>query len=95
VDQLAQATTQTIADVPQRGRMRQLTKQHADKLCPTGESLGSALGLVFTDQGSKFGSGKMLQQLIEQTGCGYHDSALLGEVEPHRFRPEVTMLRRV
>src|SRR6185436_3510818 len=95
VNELAKATTQAVAYITQRSRMRQLTKQHGHKLCPARESLCPTLGSVFADKRGEFGSRKMLQQLIEQTRDRYHGSALLGKVGLRRRREEVTMHRQV
>jgi hypothetical protein len=78
MNEFAEAATETIANIAERSRMRQLTKQHRDKLRPAGKSFCSPFGSVFSNQRCEFGSGEMLQQLIEQTRYRYHDAALLG-----------------
>jgi hypothetical protein len=66
--QLAQAATQAIADLAQRVGVGELTEQHRDELSPATEALGIPFGAVFPDQRAELGSGKVLEQLIEQTG---------------------------
>jgi hypothetical protein len=57
--------------------MCQLAEQHRDQLRPATEAFGPWFGVVFLDQGPKLHPGKMLEQLIEQTGCLYDWNALL------------------
>src|SRR5436305_15175585 len=77
MNQFAQAATQTIADLTQRVGMGELAEQHRHQLRPATEALGAPFGLVLLDQRSELGARKMLEQLIEQTGCLYDWSALL------------------
>jgi len=80
MNEFADAAAETITNISKRSRMRQLTKQHRDKLGPTGKSFCSPLGSVLSNQCGEFSSGEMLQQLIEQTRYKYHGVALLGKV---------------
>jgi hypothetical protein len=48
-----------------------LTKEHGYELRPAGKPLGGVLGAVFLNQGGELGTGKMLEQLIEQAGSLY------------------------
>src|SRR3954447_10589751 len=77
MNQFAQAATQTIADLTQRVGMGELAEQHRHQLRPATEAFGAPFGLVLLDQRSELGARKMLEQLIEQTGCLYDWSALL------------------
>jgi hypothetical protein len=77
VDQFAQATGQSIADIAQRIGVSQLAEQHRDQLRPATEALGRALRVVFLYERCEFKYREMLQQLIEQTHCLYHRFALL------------------
>jgi hypothetical protein len=54
-----------------------LAEQHGDELCPAGKAFGSALGGVLLYERSEFGTGKMLEQLIEQARDLYDCVALL------------------
>jgi hypothetical protein len=75
--QFAQATTQAIANEPQRIGMSQMTKQHRDELPPTGKTSGMSFRLGLFDQSAKFCAGKMMKKLIKQTRGLYHVLALL------------------
>src|SRR4051812_8043507 len=57
--------------------MGELAEQHRHQLRPATEAFGAPFGLVLLDQRSELGARKMLEQLIEQTGCLYDWSALL------------------
>lgn len=70
--QLAQAAGKPIADLAQRIGMAQLAEQHGHELGPAVEALGRALGFMLFDQAGEFQTGKMMQQLIEQTRDLYH-----------------------
>jgi hypothetical protein len=70
--QFAQATTQAIANEPERIGMSKMTKQHRNELAPTGKASCMSLGFCLFDQSSKFGAGKMTKKLIKQTGGLYH-----------------------
>src|SRR5437763_17152989 len=56
--------------------MGQLAEQHRDQLRPAAKAFGAPFSVVFVDQRSEFGSGRMLEQLIEETGYLYDWSAL-------------------
>jgi hypothetical protein len=43
-----------------------LTEQHGDELRPTGKTFGVTLGGVLLYERGEFGSGKVLEQLIEE-----------------------------
>src|SRR5438093_3057641 len=75
--QFTEATTQTIADDSQRVGVGQMTKQHCDKLCPTGKSARMSFGFGVLYQGTKFRAREMMKKLIKQTGGLYHVLALL------------------
>ena len=65
VDQTPQAAAQAIADFAQRIGASQLAEQHGDELRPAGKALGVTLSGVLLDECGEFGSGKVLEQLIE------------------------------
>jgi hypothetical protein len=49
-----------------------LTEQHGDELRPAGKALGVTLSGVLLDECGELGSGKVLEQLIEQA-CDLYD----------------------
>lgn len=52
MDQTAQATGEAVTNVAQGIGAAQLAKEHGDKLGPTGEALGGALGVaLFHERG--------------------------------------------
>src|SRR5204862_500669 len=59
--QFTEATTQTIADDSQRVGVGHMTKQHCDKLCPTGKSARMSFGFSVLYQGTKFRARVMIQ----------------------------------
>jgi hypothetical protein len=75
--QFTQATTQSIANEPERIGMSQLTKQHRHELAPTSKASCMSFRFGLFDQSPKFGAGKMTKKLIKQTGGLYHVRALL------------------
>jgi len=75
--QLTEATTQTVADESQRIRMRQMTKQHCDELCPAGKASRMSFRFGLFHQSAKFCAWEMMKKLIKQTGGLYHVRALL------------------
>ena len=77
MNQFAQATAQTIADLAQRIGMGKLAEQHRDQLRPAAKAFGAPFRVVFLDQRSELGPGKMLEQLIEQTRDLYDGFAFL------------------
>src|SRR5260370_10448128 len=88
------ATAQAVADLAQGVGVGQLAEQHRDQLGPAAKAFGAPFGVVFLDQRSELSSGKMLEQLIEQTGYLYDWSALLlgfgariGTSRTNRFLP--------
>jgi hypothetical protein len=48
-----------------------LAKEHGDKLRPAGKPLGGSFGVVLLHQRGELGTGKMLEQLIEEAGSLY------------------------
>jgi hypothetical protein len=54
-----------------------LTEQHGDELRPAAKALGGTLGGVFLDECGKLGTGKVLEQLIEEARDLYDWVALL------------------
>jgi hypothetical protein len=52
-----------------------MTEQHGYELAPTTEPTGVALGPVVNDGPLKFGAGKQLQHLAENTGYSCHGGA--------------------
>jgi hypothetical protein len=52
-----------------------MTEQHGYELAPTTEPAGVALGPVVNDGPLKFGAGKQLQHLAENTGYSCHGGA--------------------
>jgi hypothetical protein len=77
MNQLAQATAQAVANLAQRIGMGELAEQHRDQLRPAAKTLGAPFRIVFFDQRSELGPGKMLEQLIEQTRDLYDGFAFL------------------
>jgi hypothetical protein len=49
-----------------------LTEEHGNELRPAGKALGVTLGGVLLDECGELGSGKVLEQLIEQA-CDLYD----------------------
>src|SRR5690554_2847502 len=76
--QLAKATCQTIANLSQRARLGQMTKQHRRKLTPAGEALSAMIASVLEDNSVENITGNMLKQLTKKAGITYHQIALLG-----------------
>src|SRR5438445_8449198 len=64
---LAQTTAHAVAKLAQRIGVSELAEQHRDQLRPAAKTFGAPFRIVFFDQRSKLGPGKMLEQLIEQT----------------------------
>ena len=94
MNQAAQTAGQPVADLAQGVGVGQLAEQHRNQLCPAAKAFGAPFGVVFLDQRSELSSGKMLEQLIEQTGYLYDWSALLlgfgariGTSRTNRFLP--------
>jgi hypothetical protein len=54
-----------------------LTEQHGDELRPAAKAFGGTLGGVFLDQCGELGTGKVLEQLIEEARDLYDWVALL------------------
>jgi len=70
-----------------------LTEHHGHELRPAGEAFCVPFGLTLLDQRGEFGSGEMLQKLIEQTGNQYQGNALLERVmEPTRVCDSLTTM---
>src|SRR5262247_4420782 len=69
--QAAETAGQTVANLPEGIGTSELAKEHGYELRPAAKSLGGALGAVLLNQGSELGTGKMLEQLIEQAGSLY------------------------
>jgi hypothetical protein len=57
--------------------MGELAEQHRDQLRPAAKAFGAPFRVIFLDQRPKLGSGKMLEQLIEETRDLYDGLALL------------------
>jgi hypothetical protein len=77
MDQPPQAAAQAIADLAQRIGATQLTEQHGNELRPAGKALGVTLRGVLLDECGELGSGKVLEQLIEEARDLYDWIALL------------------
>jgi len=77
MNQLAQATAQAVANLAQGIGVGELAEQHRDQLRPAAKTFGAPFRLVFLDQRSELGPGKMLEQLIEQARDLYDGFALL------------------
>jgi len=93
VHQFTFAAGQAVADLAQRIGVRQLTEHHGHELRPASEAFCVSLGLTLLDQRGEFGSGKVLQKLIEQTGNQYQGNALLERVmEPTRVFDSLTTM---
>ena len=75
--QFPQARGKPAANLTEGMGLAQLAKKHGNELIPAGEPLGGVLGAMLLDQCGKLGPGKMLEQLIEQTGYLYDCLALL------------------
>src|SRR5262252_4366315 len=69
--QAAETAGQTVANLPEGIGTSELAKEHGYELRPAAKSLGGALGAVLLNQGGELGTGKMLEQLIEQAGSLY------------------------
>jgi len=69
--QAAETAGQTVANLPEGIGASELAKEHGYELRPAAKSLGGALGAVLLNQGGELGTGKMLEQLIEQAGSLY------------------------
>jgi hypothetical protein len=77
MNQLAQTTAQAVANLAQRISVSELAEQHRDQLRPAAKTFGAPFCIVFFDQRSELGPGKMLEQLIEQTRDLYDGFAFL------------------
>ena len=75
--QSTQAAAQAVADLAQRIGASQLTEQHGDELRPAGKTFGGTLRSVLLYECGELGSGKVLEQLIEQACYLYDCVALL------------------
>jgi hypothetical protein len=64
-----------------------LAEQHRDQLRPAAKTLGAPFRIVFFDQRSELGPGKMLEQLIEQTRDLYDGFAFLVGGRLAKLRP--------
>jgi hypothetical protein len=67
-----QAAAQAVADFAQRIGASELTEQHGDELRPAGKAFGVTLSGVLLDECGELGTGKVLEQLIEQA-CDLYD----------------------
>ena len=70
-------TPQAVANLAQRIGVGELAEQHRDQLRPAAKTFGAPFRIVFFDQRSELGPGKMLEQLIEQTRDLYDGFAFL------------------
>src|SRR5262249_5543648 len=72
--QLAFTTRQTTANLSQRLRPRQLTKQHRYKLIPASKSSRMPLAVMLSNRSLKIFPRKKLEQLTKNTAksCGIH-----------------------
>jgi hypothetical protein len=77
MNQLAQTTAQAVANLAQRISVSELAEQHRHQLRPAAKTFGAPFCIVFFDQRSELGPGKMLEQLIEQTRDLYDGFAFL------------------
>ena len=77
VDQPPQTTPEAVADLAQRIGASELTEQHGDELRPAGKALGVTLSGVLLYECGELGSGKVLEQLIEEARDLYDWIALL------------------
>ena len=66
--ELALATAQPAADLPQRMGPPELTEQHGHELSPAREPAGVTLGARLLDQGLELGPRKQLEELAEHAG---------------------------
>jgi hypothetical protein len=64
--QAPQATSQAVADLAQGIGASELTEQHGDELRPAGKALGVTLSGVLLYECGELGSGKVLEQWIEE-----------------------------
>jgi hypothetical protein len=68
-----------------------LTEQHGDELRPAAKAFGGTLGGVFLDECGELGTGKVLEQLIEEARDLYDWVALLwaafGEIPARNGSP--------
>jgi hypothetical protein len=77
VNQLAEATTETVADLTERIGVSQLAEEHGNQLSPAAKALCAMLGIVLLDQRSELRAWKVLKELIEQTRDLYDGLAFL------------------
>jgi len=85
--ELALATAQAAADLPQRMGTSELAEQHRHELTPAGEATGVALRARLLDQGLEFGARKQLEELAEHAGKFPHGwASFVWRVDawPHR-----------
>lgn len=74
--ELAKATGQSSANLPERVRMGEVAEKHGDKLRPATEPFCLVLGTMVNDQFLKMRTGNMLKKLTKQTRNLYHGVAL-------------------
>ena len=77
MNQFSEATAEAIADLAEGIGMSELAEQHRDQLRPAAEAFGAPFGRVLFDQRREFRAGKMLEELIEETGDLYDGLAFL------------------
>jgi hypothetical protein len=77
VNQLTRATGEPVADIAQRIRVRELTKQHGDPWARQLNPFRRPCSVVLFHQSRELKNRKVLQQLIEQAHCLYHRFAFL------------------
>ena len=77
VHQLANATGQAMADLPQRVCPSQMAEKHSHELRPAREALRPFLGPVLAYQLIECTAGNLLKQLTEQTCLPYHNAEAL------------------
>jgi hypothetical protein len=75
--QAPQATSQAVADLAQGIGASELTEQHGDELRPAGKALGVTLSGVLLYECGELGSGKVLEQWIEEARDLYDRITLL------------------
>jgi len=71
VHQATQTAGQTVTNLAEGIGPAELAEEHGDELGPAAKSFGGPLSAVFPNQDGEFGTGKMLEQLIEKAGSLY------------------------
>jgi hypothetical protein len=77
VGKFAEASAQSVADLPQALCLGQLAEQHRDQLRPRGEALAVAVRAALADVTDEFPPRNQRKHLTEQVGGVFHIGGLL------------------